>query len=111
MNADYKNFFVMILFVTMTSIFSVHSAQIEFKNGVPLKSPDGDISFANFGRPSLSLVDWDNDGLTDLLVGYQQFAMFGNVHFFKNVGTKTAPLFESKGNLQDENGDITVTGG
>ena len=36
------------------------------------------------------VVDWDQDGTNDLILG--QFH-YGYIHFFKNVGTNAAPVF------------------
>ena len=54
------------------------------------------------------MVDWDGDGLNDLLVG--QFSP-GKVSFFKNVGTNTVPVFQFQNYLQADGSDITVSAG
>ena len=40
-------------------------------------------------HPVLSVVDWDNDGRTDIISGNAE----GKVLFFKNVGTDRSPRF------------------
>ena len=45
------------------------------------------------------LYDYDNDGLLDLIVGYDEFVNGPNTHkiglrYYKNVGTLTAPAFD-----------------
>ena len=39
-------------------------------------------------RPSPFVIDWDADGLVDLLVGSEA----GPIHFFRNVGTAAEPV-------------------
>jgi len=54
------------------------------------------------------MVDWDDDGLTDLLVG--QFFP-GKVCFYKNVGTNQDPVFTFSNYLQADGSDISVSAG
>jgi hypothetical protein len=54
------------------------------------------------------MVDWDGDGLNDLLAG--QFSP-GKVRFYKNVGTNNDPVFEFQNYLQADGSDITVSAG
>jgi hypothetical protein len=56
---------------------------ILLKDGSPLKIPTGDAAPV--------VADWDGDGLPDLVVG----AGDGSVVWFMNVGTRTAPKFDS----------------
>jgi len=51
------------------------------------------------------MVDWDVDGLNDLLVG--QFSP-GKVSFFKNIGTNQDPEFTFSYYLQADGADIAV---
>lgn len=48
--------------------------------------------------------DHDGDGLPDLLVS----SFRGNIRFFKNVGTRRAPVFEEKEPLQAEGEPIRI---
>jgi hypothetical protein len=54
------------------------------------------------------LVDWNGDGLNDLIVG--QFTE-GNVRFYPNSGTNQNPVFTTYTNLQADGVDITTTYG
>ena len=54
------------------------------------------------------MVDWDGDGLTDLLVG--QFAP-GKVSFYKNIGSNQNPEFTFSNYLQADGADISVSAG
>ena len=52
-------------------------------------------------------VDWDNDGLRDLIVG----ALDGKLHLFLNEGTDTEPDFITQTFVQNGGTDLTVTSG
>ncbi len=52
-------------------------------------------------------VDWDEDGLRDLLVG----AYDGRLHIFLNEGSDTDPDFHSVSFVQDGDGDLVVLNG
>ncbi len=54
------------------------------------------------------MVDWDSDGLKDLLVG--QFSP-GKVSFFRNIGTSQNPEFTFSNYLQADGTDISVSAG
>ncbi len=54
------------------------------------------------------MVDWDGDGLDDLLVG--QFSP-GKVSFYKNIGTSGNPVFTFSNYLQADGVDIAVSAG
>ena len=54
------------------------------------------------------MVDWDADGVTDLLVG--QFSP-GKVSFYKNIGTNQDPIFTFSNYLQADGVDISVSAG
>ncbi|WP_165070701.1 DUF4440 domain-containing protein [Paludisphaera rhizosphaerae] len=55
-----------------------------------MAGPNGSIQGpceAKWGYTTLSIADWDGDGLPDLLVN----SILGKVHWYKNVGTRNAP--------------------
>jgi len=54
------------------------------------------------------MIDWDGDGLDDLLVG--QFSP-GKVSFYKNIGTSGNPVFTFSNYLQADGVDIAVSAG
>ena len=62
-------------------------------NGKPIRfmaGPNGSIqgpAEAKWGYTTLSVADWDGDGLPDLIVN----SIWGKVVWFKNIGTRTAP--------------------
>jgi len=51
------------------------------------------------------VVDWDGDGLKDLVLG--QFAS-GNIRFYKNEGTNSAPIFNSYTLINADGSPITL---
>ncbi len=53
------------------------------------------------GRAAPRIYDWNNDGLKDLLVGEYE----GHIYFLENVGTNSAPVFDSAEQLILSNGD------
>ena len=56
----------------------------------PMAGPNGSIqgpAEAKWGYTTLSVADWDNDGLPDLIVN----SIFGQVVWYRNVGTRPAP--------------------
>jgi len=73
-----------------------------------LYGPPGDKTGVGGGhdriRTTLDLVDWDNDGLTDLVTG----EIDGRVRVFVNEGTVGAPDFLDVMIVQDGAGDLVV---
>ncbi len=59
--------------------------------------------------PTSCVVDWDDDGLNDLLVG--EFSPNKKVRFYKNEGSKTDPEFKSYTYLKAAGVDIALSGG
>lgn len=52
--------------------------------------------------PTLSVVDWDGDGVTDIVAGNAS----GMILFFKNIGTNDAPSFLPAEKIRAEGRDI-----
>ncbi len=61
---------------------------------------NGDIFNAG-SRSSPRIIDWNGDGLKDLLVGVAE----GYVYYLKNVGTHASPLFDKSEMLFLKNGE------
>lgn len=59
--------------------------------------------------PTSCVVDWDGDGLNDLLVG--EFSPNKKVRFYRNEGSKTDPEFKSYAYLKAAGVDIALSGG
>jgi hypothetical protein len=56
----------------------------------PMAGPNGSIqgpAEAKWGYTTLSIADWDGDGLPDLLVN----SIFGKVIWHRNIGTRSSP--------------------
>ena len=58
------------------------------------------------GNASPEIVDWDNDGKLDLLVG----SYSGLIYFYRNIGSKTKPVLEKPKALKAE-GKLLRVGG
>ncbi|MBE7172607.1 MAG: VCBS repeat-containing protein [Williamsia sp.] len=61
--------------------------------------PNGSIqgpAEAKWGYTTLSVADWDGDGLLDLIVN----SIWGKVIWYRNKGTKTKPVLTAGGNVQ-----------
>ena len=64
----------------------------------------GDISVGYRATPVV--VDWNNDGKKDLVVG----ALDGKIHIYINEGTDAAPDFLAETFAQENGGDLAVPG-
>lgn len=51
---------------------------------------------AKWGYTTLSVADWDGDGLNDILLN----SIWGKIEWFKNVGTKTNPQLSAQGGVK-----------
>ena len=93
---------ILLLLVPVLAIAQLPS----FKEPVIVQADGSDIDVGLIAEPFM--VDWDGDGLTDLLVG--QFSP-GKVSFYKNIGTNQAPEFTFSNYLQADGADISVSAG
>lgn len=67
----------------------------------PMAGPNGSIqgpAEAKWGYTTLSVPDWDGDGLPDLVVN----SILGKVHWFKNIGTRSAPKLAGAQSIEVE---------
>jgi hypothetical protein len=92
----------LFLLIPLLAIASVPS----FREPVIVQADGVNIVVGLIADPFM--VDWDNDGLNDLLVG--EFTL-GKVSFYKNTGTNQAPVFTFSGYLQADGADISVSYG
>ncbi len=74
-----------------------------FDNGT-LLTTNGDSAINVGSRPTPSVVDWNNDGLKDLVIG----ALDGKIHIFINEGTDAEPVFLSGICAQEDGTDLIV---
>ena len=77
-----------------------------FLEPVKIQADGTDIDVGLIADPFM--IDWDADGVTDLLVG--QFVL-GKVSFYKNIGSNEAPEFTFSYYLQADGADIAVSYG
>ncbi len=97
-----KYFGLLLLLMPVLALASVPS----FHEPVKIQADGVDIDVGLIAEPFM--VDWDSDGVTDLLVG--QFSP-GKVSFYKNIGTNQAPEFTFSNYLQADGSDISVSAG
>jgi hypothetical protein len=51
------------------------------------------------------VVDWNEDGKQDLLIGY---FIFGPIYLYLNSGTNTAPVFTAYTKLKADGADLAA---
>jgi hypothetical protein len=68
--------------------------------GLPGSKIDVDVG----ARATSSIVDWNNDGAKDLVIG----ALDGRIHLFIDEGTDTAPDFFAETFAQENGSDLVV---
>ncbi len=78
----------------------------QFAAPFKIQASGGDLAVSLVSDPYM--VDWDGDGLNDLIVG--QFTE-GKIRFYPNSGTNEAPVFTGFTYLQADGVDITTTYG
>jgi len=66
-----------------------------------------DIEVSGYSVPSY--VDWNNDGLADLIIGEGSGSTAGKVLIYLNVGTSTDPRFTDHFYAQSNGADLTVS--
>ena len=89
----------------------------ELKNLGPeefVQASSVDIDVPGYSVPSF--VDWNNDGLNDLIIGDGPAGLLGKVHIYLNVGTWYEPEFSSDPNnyfyaQYDDYSDLSVPAG
>jgi len=99
-----------LLVFALTSLFAVWPAQ-----ALPCFGPEelvqaGGIDIDVLGSSTPCLVEWDEDGLPDLVIGEGGSSHPGRVRVYKNVGTEGAPLFNEYSYVRSEGDTLTVPG-
>ena len=81
-----------------------------FEDGGTIKCAGNEI---NVGHGCPCVVDWDGDGLQDLLIGqfYDDDGNYGKIRLYLNSGTNTAPALTSYTFLKAGGSDISVSTG
>lgn len=96
-----------ILFIPLLLLAAVAaSGAFSFAPVYYLKCAGTTIDVQYYGSPCV--VDWDGDGLKDLITG--QF-YYGNVRFYQNEGTNESPVFNSFSYLQADGVNIAMAYG
>ena len=81
-----------------------------FDDGGTIKCAGSEINVAH-GCPCV--VDWDGDGIKDLLLGqfFDDDGNSGKIRLYLNSGTNSAPILTSYSFLQAGGSDISVSSG
>lgn len=95
----------MIVFALLPAAVSM-AALPQFAAPFKVQAGGGDLTVELISDPFM--VDWDGDGLNDLIVG--QFTG-GKIRFYPNTGTNQNPAFSGYTFLQADGADITTTYG
>ncbi|MCP4727343.1 MAG: hypothetical protein GY863_20065 [bacterium] len=108
-------FFICLVLLTPVFLFKSSYAQVpEFEPKIYLYAggqyiDPGALSGLNSIVSVPCIVDWDEDGKKDMLVGSFRY---GNVYLYINTGDDDSPVFETETKLQDSLGnDIAVAYG
>lgn len=105
---------ICIFLITLLSLKSLHSQNIKFDSTTVIKTGGSDISHS-YAAPFV--VDWDNDGKQDLLVGEMvrvpalTGSFYGKLNFYRNVGSNSNPILESPKYVKVNGQDIAITAG
>lgn len=83
-----------------------YGALPQFAAPFKIQANGSDLTVSLISDPFM--VDWDGDGLNDLIVG--QFTE-GKIRFYPNSGTNESPVFTAYTYLQADGVDITTTYG
>jgi len=78
---------ICLLFALVAGIAAVASPPL-YQNGVFVQAGGTDIDVGYYGSPCV--VDWNGDGLKDLIMG---IFSYGNIYVYLNSGTNAAPVF------------------
>lgn len=77
-----------------------------FTAGARLQDSTGDVGANPMDQYSVPcVVDWNEDGNKDLLVGY---FIFGPIYLYLNSGTNTAPVFTAYTKLKADGADLAA---
>ncbi len=100
-------FFTVLTIVIYVNSVQVYAQEKDFKPGIIIQADNVDI-----GRDKQytvpCIVDWDEDGKKDLLVGcfYN-----GYIYYYRNIGENDEPVFNSGDLLQEDGSVLTVAYG
>ncbi|MEW6607256.1 MAG: PQQ-binding-like beta-propeller repeat protein [bacterium] len=99
-----KIFLVTILLLVGLINLSFASMPIFNEGGKKIQTYELDIGWNAAPAQVDWEVDWDGDGLIDLVIGDRE----GNVWFYRNTGSEFNPIFTTGEQIEDPNGPIDV---
>jgi hypothetical protein len=89
-----------LLHVYRNTAMSGSAANFQIWENILTDDSNSNIDVGQFATPQI--IDLDNDGLNDLIVGEKN----GNINFFKNIGTLSQYNFQL---IEDSIGDVVAT--
>ncbi len=95
-----------VIVATLIAAAVSQAALPQFAAPFKVQAGGGDLTVELIADPFM--VDWNGDGLNDLIVG--QFTG-GKIRFYPNTGTNQEPAFSGYTYLQADGADITTTYG
>lgn len=94
--------------ICLTQTTSIAQAPVPIFEDEEFVTANGSPITLSLGHASPCVVDWDGDGIKDLLVG--QYTS-GKIRFYKNTGTNSAPVLTNYSFLQADGSDISLPSG
>jgi len=102
-------FFAHALIVSVVGIGAIPAqAQIDYGPEIMVRAGSVDIAVPGYSVPSV--IDFDNDGRQDLIVGEGSGSYPGKVRLYLNNGTPSDPQFSSFTYLQSNGSDLVCIG-
>lgn len=87
------------------AVWCAPAGALDFGPQQIIQAGSTDLDVGTYSVPSL--VDWDNDGLDDLLVGQRED---GKVRLYLNTGSADVPAYDSFSYIQSGGADLSVYG-
>lgn len=101
----------MLFLSVLVALAAAPSSQAQLVLGAAelVGADGGDIAVPGYSVPSL--VEWDEDGLPDLIVGEGSGTYTGKVRVYRNIGTGFQPQFSTYTYAQSNGADLELLGG
>ena len=93
----------------LTAAFSTAQAQLSLGAAEYVVAGGSNIGVTGYSVPSF--VEWNEDGLPDLLVGEGSGSYIGRVRVYLNAGTSFQPQFPGYSYVQSNGADLELLGG
>ena len=95
-----------LMIALLGACLSAHAAAPELAAGQPVADGGDVLAVGRFSAPEV--VDWNNDGRLDLVVGQYNS---GNINLFLNTTTSSLPRFDGGSYIESDGAPITTSYG